>query len=85
MTQLDPDFKRTQSSTERTPSNVALKTELQRKDRVKIIEKKFFLSKILFRKLMILNKNSMKLDEIDLIKYISSNVSLKYFPFFSIE
>jgi hypothetical protein len=42
MTQLDPDFKRTQSSTERTPSNVALKTELQRKDRVKIIEKKFF-------------------------------------------
>jgi len=40
MIQSDPDFKRTQSVTERAPTNVALKIELEKKERVK--KNKFF-------------------------------------------
>jgi hypothetical protein len=39
MIQSDPDLKQTQSTSERAPTIVSLKTELQKKDRVKRIKK----------------------------------------------
>ncbi len=45
----DPDFKRSQSMSERAPTNVSLKIELQKKERVKkILKKKIFFYKNYF-------------------------------------
>jgi len=54
MIESDPDIKRSQSMSERAPTNVSLKIELQKKERVKkqFFKKKnfFFIKKIFFRK-----------------------------------
>jgi hypothetical protein len=51
MVQSDPDFKRTQSVNERTPTNVALKVELDKKERVK---NKYFFFKFFYKKYFLL-------------------------------